>query len=128
MSVHLLQGWCVLKDVKSQLVYTLVTGMVCTQGAVNKYLPDHISLPVRSVYDNGSTDEKQCLTSRKLRTMTLILSNNTSSLTPVNYQIINCWQFLPHKVKTQYVHVRLHRNCFLLPCKISEEIMINALQ
>ena len=36
--------------------------------------------------------------------------------------IISATSNLPHKVKTQYVHFRLHTNYFLLPWKIPEEI------
>ncbi len=45
----------------------------------------------------------------------------------IAHNVVECcsrhgFEDLSHKVKTQYVHFRLHTNYFLLPWKIPEEI------
>ncbi len=53
---------------------------------------------------------------KQMQTFSL-LTARLKSIHPPSSQLI-----LPHKVKMQFVHVRLHASYFLLPWKIPEEI------
>ena len=41
---------------------------------------------------------------------------------PITRPLMDGWEEMPHKVKTQYVHLRSHAEYFLLPRKVPEEI------
>ncbi len=65
----------------------------------------------------------QILTSFWLLWISILQTNSSSNFISKSTKPRESrWKILPHKVKMQYVHFRIHTNYFLLPWKITEEI------